>query len=175
MLGVLDSLRIGLAPVRVSVEAADPVRQASLAALVAAAGHEVVPYNQAEMTLADRYRGYGLPELVMSSDPALGEGRSVLPATAGARQLDAALRAVAAGLIVHGPPELPDAGLTPRETDVLACLVDGAANKVIARRLGISQHTVKFHVEAIFTKLGVTSRAEAVAKSLRRRLVGFES
>jgi DNA-binding NarL/FixJ family response regulator len=48
---------------------------------------------------------------------------------------------------------------------------DGLSNKAIARRLDISQHTVKFHAESIFRKLGVTNRVEAVAKGLRRGLV----
>ncbi len=45
------------------------------------------------------------------------------------------------------------------------------SNKTVARRLGISAHTVKFHLEAVFAKLGATSRAEAVAKGLRRGLI----
>ena len=46
-----------------------------------------------------------------------------------------------------------------------------AGNKAVARRLGISAHTVKFHLEAVFRKLGVTTRAEAVARGLRQRLI----
>ena len=61
--------------------------------------------------------------------------------------------------------------LTPRELEILACLGEGMSNKAVARRLGISAHTVKFHLEAIFAKLGATSRAEAVAKGLRRGLI----
>ena len=172
MLGLLGRLQIGLEPLRVAVQAQDAVRQAALAALVAAAGHEVVPASLAELLLVDRVSTTSaLPQLVMSSDPGLAGGGSTLPPSVSVSQIDAALRAVAAGLVVHAGQEPFQAGLTPRETDVLACLVDGASNKVIARRLGISQHTVKFHVEAIFAKLNVASRAEAVAKSLRYRLV----
>ena len=58
----------------------------------------------------------------------------------------------------------------PRETEVLAAIADGLSNKAVARRLGISQHTVKFHVESLFRKLGVASRVEAVRKGLRQRL-----
>jgi DNA-binding NarL/FixJ family response regulator len=59
-------------------------------------------------------------------------------------------------------PEL----LTPRELDVLGAIMDGLTNKLIARQLDISLHTVKFHVESVFRKLGVRTRAEAVAKAL---------
>jgi len=61
--------------------------------------------------------------------------------------------------------------LTPREVEVLTALADGLGNKAAARRLGISPHTVKFHIEALFRKLGARTRAEAVAKGLRRQIV----
>ena len=59
----------------------------------------------------------------------------------------------------------------PREIEVLAAIGDGLSNKEAARRLGISQHTVKFHVESLFRKLDATSRAEAVHKGLRQGLI----
>ena len=61
--------------------------------------------------------------------------------------------------------------LTPREVEVLAAIGNGLSNKAVARQLGISQHTVKFHVEALLRKLGAASRAEAVHKGLRQRLI----
>lgn len=61
--------------------------------------------------------------------------------------------------------------LTPRELDVLTALADGASNKMIARRLGISFHTAKFHVAAILAKLDADSRTEAVAQAARMGLV----
>jgi DNA-binding NarL/FixJ family response regulator len=64
-----------------------------------------------------------------------------------------------------------DGGLTPREIEVLAALADGASNKAIARRFGISVHTVKFHVASILAKLAAESRTEAVAKAARMGLV----
>lgn len=61
--------------------------------------------------------------------------------------------------------------LTPRELEVLAAMADGASNKAIARRLGISFHTVKFHVAAILEKLDAESRTEAVAAAARLGLI----
>jgi DNA-binding NarL/FixJ family response regulator len=63
------------------------------------------------------------------------------------------------------------ASLTPRELEVLAAMADGASNKAIARRLGISFHTVKFHVAAILAKLDADTRTEAVAKAAHLGLV----
>ncbi len=104
----------------------------------------------------------------------------MLSRDADARQIDAAIRAVAAGLIVRAPDAVesgfgaihePDgqALLTPRELDVLAALAEGLTNKAIARRLNISLHTVKFHLESLFRKLGARTRTEAVAKASERR------
>jgi DNA-binding NarL/FixJ family response regulator len=61
--------------------------------------------------------------------------------------------------------------LTPRELEVLQQLAEGLANKAIAQRLGISEHTVKFHVNAIMGKLGVQSRTAAVVRATRLGLV----
>jgi DNA-binding CsgD family transcriptional regulator len=61
----------------------------------------------------------------------------------------------------------PDAGLTPRELQVLALLAEGASNKEIARRLGISVHTAKFHVGSVLDKLDATGRTDAVAHAAR--------
>jgi DNA-binding NarL/FixJ family response regulator len=63
------------------------------------------------------------------------------------------------------------AGLTPRELEVLAAMEDGASNKAIARRLGISFHTAKFHVAAILAKLNADSRTEAVTRAAQLGLV----
>jgi len=105
----------------------------------------------------------------------------VLPGDASAEQIDAAIRAVAAGLVVRpgGAQQpsfdaMPEPGatmLTPREAEVLGAIGDGLSNKAVARQLGISQHTVKFHVESLMRKLGVVSRAEAVHKGLLQHLI----
>jgi DNA-binding NarL/FixJ family response regulator len=59
--------------------------------------------------------------------------------------------------------------LTARETEGLEAIADGLPNKAIALRLGISLHTVKFHLESVFRKLGARTRTEAVSKALERR------
>jgi DNA-binding NarL/FixJ family response regulator len=61
--------------------------------------------------------------------------------------------------------------LSPREAEVLALLAEGAPNKAIARRLGISVHTVKFHVAALLVKLGAANRTDAIATAMRQGLV----
>jgi DNA-binding NarL/FixJ family response regulator len=68
----------------------------------------------------------------------------------------------------HAPPA---EALTPRELEVLQLLAQGLPNKLIAQRLGISDHTAKFHVNAIIAKLGVQSRTEAVVRAARLGLV----
>lgn len=99
----------------------------------------------------------------------------ILPADASAEELTAAVHALSQGLIVgtstllfesenepiaHGP-------LTERELEVLGLVARGLANKQIAAALGISEHTVKFHVSSIYSKLNVTNRTEAVRAGLR--------
>jgi len=61
--------------------------------------------------------------------------------------------------------------LTNREREILALLADGLGNKQIAARLGISPNTVKTHLELLFEKIGVSSRAEAVATGVKRGLL----
>lgn len=61
----------------------------------------------------------------------------------------------------------PDTPLTPRETEVLALLAEGASNKAIARRLGVSVHTAKFHVGQLIDKLDATGRTDVVAHAAR--------
>jgi DNA-binding CsgD family transcriptional regulator len=61
--------------------------------------------------------------------------------------------------------------LTPREHEVLLLVADGLRNRDVAERLGITEHTVKFHLAAIFGKLGASSRVEAVRRGLRLGLI----
>ena len=107
--------------------------------------------------------------------------RGVLGRGAAPNTVAAALSAVALGLtvldgavaggIVRAPEAAPVEPLTPREREVLALLAEGLGNKAIAARLGISDHTAKFHVNAILGKLGVESRAEAIVRAARMGLV----
>ena len=71
------------------------------------------------------------------------------------------------------PPDSlpPGQELTPRELEVLQLLAEGLANKAIALQLDISEHTVKFHVNAILAKLGVQSRTQAVVRATRLGLI----
>lgn len=108
--------------------------------------------------------------------------RAVLPGDLGPREILAAIEAVAAGLVVLHPQDLPALAsertlpaaqqtLSPREIQVLTMLAEGVGNKNIAWKLGISEHTVKFHVASIMTKLNAGSRTEAVTQGIRRGLI----
>ncbi len=110
--------------------------------------------------------------------------RAILPLDATASEIVAAVEAVAAGLMVLHPDfserffqALPSARptatqtLTPREVEVIRMLAEGMGNKTIASRLGISEHTVKFHIGSIFSKLGVSSRTEAVTLGVRQGFI----
>jgi DNA-binding NarL/FixJ family response regulator len=93
-------------------------------------------------------------------------------------QIGIALQAAAADLVVLSPESTTSpaasqaaSGLTARETQVLRMIAEGLANKEIAYRLGISEHTVKFHVSALLGKLGAASRAEAVGSGIRQGII----
>jgi two-component system, NarL family, response regulator YdfI len=100
--------------------------------------------------------------------------RGAVPSSVTGPGLAAAVRAVYHGWVVSPPDSVPAAPvetLTPREVEVLRMLADGHSNKEIAGRLGISEHTVKFHVNSILGKLGAGSRTEAVTIGLRSGLI----
>ena len=113
--------------------------------------------------------------------------RAILPDGSSTEEIVAAVAAAAEGLVTLRPDTLellisptktarglPLNGqepLTPRESEVLMMMAEGLANKTIAFKLGISEHTVKFHVGSIFGKLGVSSRTEAVALGIRQGLI----
>ena len=111
--------------------------------------------------------------------------RAVLPRDASAGEILAAVEAAASGLAVVDPRDLegllsssPAAAvaaeapvLTPRELEALRMMAEGAANKAIAWKLHISEHTAKFHVASILNKLNASTRAEAVAIGIRKGLI----
>jgi len=135
----------------------------------------------AVVVLSDRFEPGRLAEALRAGV------RAILPGDMSPDQIVAGLEAAAAGLIVLHPAEFdamfPAAEpassplaeliepLTPRESEVLQMLASGLANKEIATRLAISEHTVKFHVASILGKLGAASRTEAVTLGIRRGLV----
>jgi DNA-binding NarL/FixJ family response regulator len=142
--------------------------------------------------------GVDPPPLVLLLDELDGEAavaalragaRAVLPRDAASEEIHAAVHAAAAGLTTlpaslaavtahgsagdaaHGPGATETGALTPREAEILALLGEGLVNKEIGVRLGISEHTVKTHLAAIYEKLGASNRAEAVAIGLRRGVI----
>lgn len=135
------------------------------------------------VVLADTIRGDWITEALRL------DVRAVLPRSATAEEILHTVIAAAAGLVVLHPdvisvllPVLPSAeqivdtatpvqALTPREIEVLGMLAEGLGNKAIAKRLIISEHTVKFHVSSIFTKLNASSRTEAVTLGARQGLI----
>jgi DNA-binding NarL/FixJ family response regulator len=116
-------------------------------------------------------------------------GWGVVPVEATSAELQAAVMAVAQGFVVlpvalsaqFSEPRpavvgtlnlsTPDEALTNREREVLELVSQGLSNKLIARRLQISEHTVKFHISSISTKLGASSRTDAVSRGVRRGLI----
>ncbi|HEY1947763.1 MAG TPA: response regulator transcription factor [Bryobacteraceae bacterium] len=128
-----------------------------------------------------------LPE--WAAEAVRGGVRGLLPRQVDAAELAGAVRAAAAGLVTVHPqfldelftsssgsargllPLQPGQSLSPREIEVLRMLADGLGNKIIAHRLGISEHTVKFHVASIMAKLDAASRTEAVTQGIRRGII----
>jgi DNA-binding CsgD family transcriptional regulator len=114
-------------------------------------------------------------EIVLSleiDDPALaGRLATLLGSVAGLR-LAAPGEAATATIVARDPRAMPeDIALTQRELDVLALMAEGASNKMIARQLNISVHTVKFHVGSLLDKLDATGRTDAVAHAARRGVI----
>jgi DNA-binding NarL/FixJ family response regulator len=129
-------------------------------------------------------------DLEISLDALHAGAWAILPRSAGREEIVMAIKAVTSGFAVLPHELLPTlrdgasladklmegndrghARLTPRELDVLTAMADGASNKAIARRLGISVHTAKFHVAAILAKLNADSRTEAVTRAAQLGLV----
>ncbi|MDQ3810698.1 MAG: response regulator transcription factor [Chloroflexota bacterium] len=143
---------------------------------------------------AHRYTDMPRAAVVLTDDPALPahlaraglRGWSCLARDADAEQLDLAVRSAEAGLVLLdlplaamslssavsvAAPAVPSEALTPRELQVLQLVAQGLPNKGIARRLGITENTAKFHVASVCSKLGASSRTEAVTLAARRGLI----
>jgi two-component system, NarL family, response regulator YdfI len=140
------------------------------------------PHPPAVVVLTDDTHGTWAAEALRTGVQA------ILPRQAHAHEIVAAIEAAAAGLVVlhrdtiesllpmlssapRGLPGSSQQALTPREIEVLNMLAEGLGNKAIAWRLGISEHTVKFHLGSIFSKLNASSRTEAVTLGIRQGLI----
>jgi DNA-binding NarL/FixJ family response regulator len=153
-----------------------------------------------DLSDTDRRVGLDLPSILDLATPVIVLGgdemliaeavaagaKGALPRHIDPAPLVAAVRAVGEGLVVIDPAFpasiLPTRGelsgspteeLTPREIEVLQLVAEGLPNKQIGVHLGISEHTVKFHVDAILGKLGAHSRTEAVTRAARLGLLVF--
>ena len=107
-------------------------------------------------------------------DPALKDRLAALIGSVAGLRLAAPGEDADVAMVPRGRPdraEPSDVDLTPRELDVLALMAEGASNKLIAKRLGISIHTAKFHVGSILDKLDATGRTDAVAHAARRGVI----
>src|SRR5262249_16839665 len=113
---------------------------------------------------------------------------AVIPRAATAEEIVAAIQASVAGLVVLHPDALhsglspmpsrdrpefhpSDQILSPREIEVLRMIAEGLGNKETASKLGISDHTVKFHISSIFSKLCASTRTKAVTIGIRKGLI----
>lgn len=138
--------------------------------------------------------GTGVVALIDSPDAkwtarALRSGvRAILPRDSAESEIQAAVSAVVSGLVLLDPavtrdlasqarvtnpemaPEILE-DLTSREVEVLKLMAEGFGNKEIGSRLGITDHTVKFHISSILAKLGASSRTEAVTQGIRMGLI----
>jgi DNA-binding CsgD family transcriptional regulator len=172
----------------IMLDLADPGREEDLAAALAEERDMAVAPDasaHADLVISD---GAPLddvtPHIMWGGEgTAGGHIRAVLPPGTPAAIVVAAARLAAAGYrVVKGDAGPRDGGLadmlpaerhhlSTREREVLALLAEGAPNKVIARRLGISVHTAKFHVAAIVAKLGAANRTEAIGIAMREGLV----
>lgn len=188
------ALRAGLVSLLAGDQQLDPMVAEGLALGDAGSAPSavVVDYSVGEpeeiLSIAEAFPGS--PLVMIGADPATdGPGLSgapvaYLPSDVDAAALAAAVHAAAAGLIVLDPSVAGATGvhaharasenaesLTSREREVLLLVAEGLPNKAIARELGISEHTAKFHVGSLLGKLGAASRTEAVTLATRRGIL----
>jgi DNA-binding NarL/FixJ family response regulator len=188
------ALRAGLLSLLASDRQLDPIvaEGVELGDAGSAPSAIVVDYTAGEpeeiLSLAEAFPGTAL--VMIGADPATdGPGLSGAPVAYNPTHVDAAalaaaVRAAASGLIVLDPTVAGATGihthartgenaeaLTARESEVLLLVAEGLPNKAIARELGISEHTAKFHVGSLLGKLGAASRTEAVTLATRRGIL----
>lgn len=185
------TLRVGLREVlnslpgvTVVAEAAHPeelsIREAEVLVLMGSFDPETLEKTTPVLLLTEDFAD--AQDLLALELPAWG----AISVNASEEELSAALHALAEGLWVGTPAlvrellsrkpiPLDEASsgepLTARELEVLQLTAQGLPNKQIALKLGISEHTIKFHLSSLYAKLGVTSRTEAVRAGARRGLV----
>lgn len=156
------------------------------------------PDTQLFAAVSDLERG-GVAVVVLIDDPSAGWAaralragvRSILPRESTENEIVSAVFAADGGLVLLDPELTKELAsqtrwvssassetaretleeLTPREVEVLRLMAEGFGNKQIAARLGISDHTVKFHISSILAKLSVSSRTEAVTQGIRMGLI----
>lgn len=179
----------------VHVASGDRFARAGLDALLAGAGFEPCEAGEADVVVWDAEPGSILPSqrapvlaLVLDEEGAenalLSGARGALLRGADDTKIVAAVRAAAASLLVVDTdvaavavkPRGPRPGmerLTGREAEALSLMAEGLSNKEIAARMGISEHTAKFHVVAVMNKLGAVSRTEAVVLAARGGLLSL--
>jgi len=184
-------------PIRVAVAVADPALRARILAywrdLDGILIEDTELADGADIVLTDEPPATARPVIALIAngldDRWPGNVRAIVPPDLDVATLGAVVAVVAAGLTVmprvqdgtwaasaeddplgEGAGE-PATVLTPREREVLALLAAGASNKAIARALGVSVHTAKFHVASLADKLGASGRLEAVAIAIRSGLV----
>jgi DNA-binding NarL/FixJ family response regulator len=157
--------------------------RAGLESFLGAAGGFLLDPGDPDVVVTDQEPPSGSrPAVMLSDEAALADGvRGLLPRDAAEPEIAAAIQAVAAGLYFVHPRFLEmlqsrpvrelEEPLTPRELEVLRLVAEGVPNKEIAFRLGISEHTVKFHVASLLDKLHAGSRTEAVSIGIRAGLV----
>jgi DNA-binding NarL/FixJ family response regulator len=148
-------------------ETTGPLAEAAMRAIVALADDD----RPARTLRAMPLRGWA----IVSRDAPAGELRAaVMAAAQGFAIVPTAMAARPLPARAAGPGEAGTEALdplTPREREVLELLAEGLSNRQIAERLGISEHTAKFHVASVSGKLGASSRTEAVSQGVRRGLI----
>jgi DNA-binding CsgD family transcriptional regulator len=188
------------APIRVAVAIAErALRERVAHGLRESESIVFAAVGDADVTIADGEQDLAGPVIVLgrpSKSPARpSDVRAVLPVDVAPAVLAAVITVIAAGLAVAPPRGTPEqtvastgrwtealdnpgadddespVTLTAREREVLTLLAAGASNKSIARALGVSVHTAKFHVASLTEKLGASGRLEAVAIALRTGLI----